>query len=279
MNPLVSVVIPCYNQAQYLDEALQSVLNMTYSNWECIIVNDGSLDHTKEIAARWVEKDPRFIYLEKENGGLSSARNFGIKSSKGDYILTLDADDYYHNTFVEKGIVILENNTAVGFVSSWGIRFIGSKQFGEFKPIGKTIKDFLFYNASIGTSLFRKECWQKVGGYDETMKLGYEDWEFYIRVCQQGWEAHIIEEVLFFYRQHQISMRSVAVNKHDSEIRKYIFLKHKDLYIQYYEDFVHNSLINVESLKKENLKIRNKIDFKMGSVLLKPFRALKSIFK
>ncbi|WP_374360648.1 glycosyltransferase family 2 protein, partial [Cloacibacterium sp.] len=75
--PLISVVVPCYNQAQYLDECLQSVLNQTYQDWECIIVNDGSPDHTEEIAKNWVEKDTRFIYLSKENGGLSSARNAG----------------------------------------------------------------------------------------------------------------------------------------------------------------------------------------------------------
>lgn len=279
MNPLVSVVIPCYNHAQYLEEALQSIIKQTYSNWECIIVNDGSLDNSEEKAKKWIGKDNRFLYIKKENGGLSSARNTGIKSSKGEFILTLDADDYYHDTFIDKGVAILQNNANVGFVSSWGIRFIGQKQFGEFRPTGKMIKDFLFYNASIGTSLFRKECWENVGGYDETMKLGYEDWEFYIRVCGQGWHAYIIEEILFFYRQHQTSMRTVAVNAYDADIRKYIYLKHRDLYIQYYEDFVTNSLNKVESLKRENLRTRNKIDYKLGNILLKPLRKLKSIFK
>ena len=66
MNPLISVIVPCYNQAQYLDECLQSVLDQTYQNWECIIVNDGSPDHTEEVAKKWTEKDPRFKYLKKE---------------------------------------------------------------------------------------------------------------------------------------------------------------------------------------------------------------------
>lgn len=72
---LISVIVPCYNQAQYLDECLQSVLDQTYQNWECIIVNDGSPDNTEEIALRWTKKDSRFRYLKKENEGLSSARN------------------------------------------------------------------------------------------------------------------------------------------------------------------------------------------------------------
>ena len=91
--PLISVIVPCYNQAQYLDECLQSVLDQTYQNWECIIVNDGSPDNTEEVAQKWVAKDSRFQYLKKENGGLSSARNAGIEKSKGEWIQFLDCDD------------------------------------------------------------------------------------------------------------------------------------------------------------------------------------------
>ena len=90
MNPLISVIVPCYNQAQYLDECLQSVLNQTYQNWECIIVNDGSPDNTHEIAESYCRKDARFKYFYKENGGLSSARNAGISISNGEFIQFLD---------------------------------------------------------------------------------------------------------------------------------------------------------------------------------------------
>ena len=73
----VSIIVPCYNQAQYLDDCLQSVLDQTYQDWECIIVNDGSPDNTAIIASVWTARDPRFKYIYKENGGLSSARNAG----------------------------------------------------------------------------------------------------------------------------------------------------------------------------------------------------------
>ena len=92
-SPLVSIIIPCYNQAKFLQETLQSVNHQTYSNWECIIINDGSPDNTEEIALEWCYKDVRFKYFKKENGGLSSARNFGILHARGDLILPLDADD------------------------------------------------------------------------------------------------------------------------------------------------------------------------------------------
>lgn len=93
MSDKVSVIIPCYNQAQYLEETLVSVKNQTHSNWECIIVNDGSTDHSEDIAKRWSQLDSRFIYLVKENGGLSSARNFGLKHANGEFVQLLDSDD------------------------------------------------------------------------------------------------------------------------------------------------------------------------------------------
>ncbi|HQE33873.1 MAG TPA: glycosyltransferase family 2 protein, partial [Flavobacterium alvei] len=82
----VSVIVPCYNQAQYLDESLASIYHQTHTNWECLIVNDGSLDHTEEIAQKWKAKDPRFIYIPKENSGVSNARNLGIEKASGEFI-------------------------------------------------------------------------------------------------------------------------------------------------------------------------------------------------
>jgi len=199
-NPFVSIVVPCYNQAQYLDEALQSLLDQTYSNWECIIVNDGSPDTTEEVAQKWEAKDIRFVYVYQENGGVSSARNLGIEQAKGEFILTLDADDKYETTFVEKALAVLVNNPESGIVSSWGMCFTDDKQLHIFKSTATAVTDFLFHNgANNGSSLFRKVCWEQVSGYDENQENGYEDWEFYLRVCNLGWKVHIIEEVLFYY--------------------------------------------------------------------------------
>ena len=93
ISPVISIIVPCYNQAQYLPETLQSVLEQDYRHWECIIINDGSPDNTEEVALEWCSKDERFKYFKKENGGLSDARNYGIKHSVGKYILPLDSDD------------------------------------------------------------------------------------------------------------------------------------------------------------------------------------------
>ncbi|MDN3676705.1 glycosyltransferase family 2 protein [Flavobacterium paronense] len=279
MNSTVSVIIPCYNQAHFLSDALHSILEQTYNNWECIIVNDGSPDNTETIAQDWCKKDDRFKYLYKENGGLSSARNYGINVAKGEYIVTLDADDKYEKTFLSKGVEILDNNKKIGVVSSWGYRFVGTVYSELFKPDGKNLNDFLFKNAAIGTSLFRKQCWIEVQGYDENMKRGYEDWEFYIRVGKKGWEIKIIEEPLFFYRQNPVSMRAAAVSNFDKEIRLYIFKKHKELYQNHFDETIEFLLNSIAFNKKNELKRINSIDFRLGNTILKPFRFLMKIIK
>jgi glycosyltransferase involved in cell wall biosynthesis len=272
--PKVSIIVPCYNQAQYLDEALQSLYDQTFGDWECIIVNDGSPDHTEEVARKWEAKDPRFVYLYKKNGGVSSARNLGIHNANSPYILTLDADDKYEATFIEKALPVLLNNQEIGIVSSWGRYFTDEKQLQVYRLSGKTVADFLFTNAAVGTSLFRKECWEQAGGYDEDPINGYEDWEFYIGVCKLGWKVHIIEEPLFFYRQ-RIDSRSSGMSVIDIETKKYIYRKHKDLYFTYYEELIDLFLRSRDLEKKEINKFKYTIDYKLGAAILKPLRRIK----
>ena len=97
MNPLVSVIIPTFNGARYLEEAVESVLRQTYKNLECIVVDDGSVDNTREIVNKLGSRDSRIKYYYKANGGLSSARNFGITKSKGEWIHFLDSDDWLND--------------------------------------------------------------------------------------------------------------------------------------------------------------------------------------
>ena len=111
------------------------------------------------------------------------------------------------------------------------------------------------------------------------MKTGYEDWDFYIRVCAKGWNVHIIPEILFFYRQHDFSMRLDAYKNYDKDIKEYMYLKNKELYLNCYEDMIVYFLNSIDSEKRNNIKIRNKIDFKLGFAILKPFRMFKALLK
>uniref|UniRef100_UPI0040481146 glycosyltransferase family 2 protein n=1 Tax=Mariniflexile sp. TaxID=1979402 RepID=UPI0040481146 len=179
---LVSIIVPCYNQAQYLDEALESVLSQTYENWECIIVDDGSPDNTNEIVQKWVEKEARFIYLKKENGGLSSARNAGISKANGEFILPLDADDKIGADYVTLAIEAFELDTSLKVV------YCQAKMFGiEESIVG--LKPFSLYDLSkknmiFCSALYRKKEWEIVKGYDDRMIYGLEDWEFWIAILK-----------------------------------------------------------------------------------------------
>ena len=109
-KPLISIIVPCFNQGEFLAEALNSVMGQTYSNWECVIVDDGSEDDTSVVAAEFVEKDRRFSYIKQDNQGPSIARNNGISLSKGTYILPLDSDDIIESTYLEKAINYFNNH-------------------------------------------------------------------------------------------------------------------------------------------------------------------------
>lgn len=200
MNPLISIIVPCYNQAQYLDECLQSVVNQTYENWECVIVNDGSKDHTAETAKKWVEIDSRFKYVYKENGGLSSARNAGISISKGEFIFPLDSDDKIDFTLIEKIIKGFQQSDRNQLVIC-GIKFFGSKNEVYYLP-SYDYKVLLLQNCFVASSAFRKNDWIKVGGYDENLK-SFEDWDFWIRILSKESIVFKINENLFYYRKHE----------------------------------------------------------------------------
>ncbi len=228
--PLVSVIIPCYNLAQYLPEAVESVVKQTFTDWECIIVNDGSTDDTSEVARKIISKysDRRIILLEKENGGPADARNFGIMNSQGVYILPLDADDVIHPSFLEKALNVLLKNPNIHII------YTDLQEFGErnnyvsardFNPISLRFQNHLNY-----CSLYLRKVWTIVGGYDTKKNIiGYEDWDFWIGCAEKGFTAQRIPEPLLLYRIRKVSTYTQAI-KRDLEKKAHIVLNHPSLY-------------------------------------------------
>ncbi len=232
MNELVSIIVPCYNQSEYMDECLNSVLNQTYENWECIIVNDGSPDNTEEVALKWQSKDSRFIYLKKENGGLSSARNFGISNARGKYILPLDCDDKIGNNYTKNALKIFEHTSNIGIVYCKAV-FFGTIN-GKWKLPRFNKKYLLCANHIFCSAFFLKEDWSKIGGYDENMKQGWEDWEFWIRLLYLlDKTAYRLNYTGFYYRRKDISMGNSVVEDKEKKIQihEYVYEKHKNIYI------------------------------------------------
>lgn len=217
MKTTVSIIIPAYNQAQWLPDAVNSALNQTVP-CEVIIVNDGSTDNTDEVAKQfYVDK-----YVVKENGGLSSARNAGIKEATGEWILTLDADDKIAPDFVEKCLKYKDEYDIIG---------TGQQEFGYsnekhlFKT-NPTFQDFVQSNQINCCSLYRKKIWEELGGYDEEMKIGYEDFDLWLRATHKGYKVVTIPEYLFFYRKHGISMVTNAIKNHN-QIKRYMLSKYE----------------------------------------------------
>lgn len=231
MNPHVSIIVPCYNQAEYLSECLQSVLDQNYTNWECLIVNDGSSDNTERIALQWTTKDTRFKYFRKENGGLSNARNFGIIESKGKYILPLDCDDKIGKDYVKLGVSILNNDDSIGVVYC-NARFFGVNHRRWILPTFDK-KYLLCSNLLFCSAIYRKKDWELIGGYDENMKYGWEDWEFWINLIYSlNRNVHKLKYEGFYYRQKANSMVT-AINKNKNKQQRmysYIYEKHKGFY-------------------------------------------------
>lgn len=216
-----SIVIPCYEQAHWLPDAIESALAQTYCDVEVVVVNDGSSDNTSEVASRYPVR-----LVEQENRGLSAARNAGIEAATGQFILPLDSDDMIDPTFVEKAVPLF--TTGVGIVRAYQQNFGDDDQAYMLRDV-KAVYDILEYNAICCCSVFRRDLWEKVGGYDEDMRQGYEDWEFWIRILAKRKQVRTIPEVLFFYRKHGRSMVDDAIEKHD-EIHEYIKNKHRALY-------------------------------------------------
>lgn len=234
-NPIVSIIVPCYNQAQFLDECLQSVFDQRHLNWECIIVDDGSPDDTKIVAQKWVDKDERYQYLWKENGGLCNARNFGIKAAKGTYILPLDADDKIAINYVSLALEALLKQPDLKVV------YCKAEKFGEASGIWELLP-FNLHNLSQSnmifcTALFRKKDWEKVGGYDEKMVFGWEDWEFWIALLKDGGTVHQLDYVGFYYRIKEGSMLLDIDSKKSETLMQYLNVKHADFFVKQYGSF------------------------------------------
>lgn len=269
---LISIIIPCFNDAVYIEQAVQSALDQTYENKEIIVVDDGSNEKTKEVLKRLEKKID--LLITQDNKGLSFARNVGIKRSKGDFILILDSDDFFEPHYCEKAAGLLLGADDIKLVTCFAKRFDEDGLIDVFKPIGGGIENFLLSNAAIGNALYRKRDWDFVGGYDEEMTQGYEDWEFYIRLISNGGEAYVIKEPLFNYRQKKESMRTRG-NEVKYKLQKYIYFKHIDLYKDHYNLFIDHLLKRIEREEKEKIKNTKRIEFKIGKKILHPIRFLK----
>ncbi len=263
-TPLISVIITCYNHGKYLAEAIQSIKAQTYSNFELLIVDDGSIDDTALVSAEfdWAH------YIYQPNAGLSAARNTGLKHASGDFILFLDADDRLLPDAIEHSIRTMNLNPDTGFVFG-GHRFIngegviyGGLQTCDFERAAKPYENLLISNfiAMHGAVLFRKQALQQAGGYDTALP-SCEDYDIYLKIANRYkivYHHHIIAE----YRKHGENMTAnparmlkyalIVLKRHKNESLKVATrLQYYQKGIAFWQQYYGNTLFK---MAKNNLR-------------------------
>lgn len=255
MNEKISVIVPCFNQAQYLDETLGSIHNQTYLNWECIIVNDGSTDNTKFVSQKWCDLDSRFSYFYKENGGLSSARNFGLNKAQGQYIQFLDSDDLLkHNKFELQLLDLKESQIAISnyfpFEDGCTEKFVKHRYLSPFFSEDNYKEEIIIdweYRKSIPCHavLFEKELIEREKiRFDENLP-NHEDWDFWVRLFYNSMKIKNNNEILALYRIHKKSMTM------DFKLMKIGFLKAAKKIEKY---FINQKNIELSKVAKKKYK-------------------------
>jgi glycosyltransferase involved in cell wall biosynthesis len=263
MNPLLSIIIPCYKSASTLEETLLSVAEQAYQNWEALIINDGSPDHLEEIALKWVEKDHRFKYYKKSNSGLGSTRNFGVKKAKGSIILPLDSDNKIRPSFVEDNIFKFNENPKLGVVYG-NAHYFGEKT-GEWYvgPFDKY--RMLKHNYIDACALIRKSTLEEVNIFEENLPYqGHEDWDLWLKIIDADYDFLFTDEIGFDYR---VSNDSMIKSFDDSMLNANIeFIKKK--HYKLYANAMAELFVQNKKLRKDlNDTIVNKIKRKLKKKL------------
>lgn len=265
MNDKISVIIPCYNQALFLEEALQSVLKQTHKNWECIIIDDGSTDSSKEIALQWCDFDERFLYFFKFNGGLSSARNAGLKLADGDYIQFLDGDDLIKPTKFEQQLIdlqdaqvsisnyfsFLDGNIELSAPHRYLSPFVSETNFKK-----KIILDWeCRMSIPCHSVLFQRKLVVDNGILFEETLPNHEDWVFWTQLFYVSKKIKNNTDVLALYRIRNDSMTA------NYALMRYGFNEAAKILLYYFKEKKEKDLANTVRIKQNEIKNKNRKPF------------------
>lgn len=276
LPPTVSVIIPCFNQGATLNEAVDSVLDQTFGNFEIVIVNDGSTDpFTNELLGNYHR--PKTRVITTGNQGLAEARNTAIRSSRGIYILPLDADDRIHRKYLAHAVPILQNNPDALIVHCGANRFGDETGVTELPDFSR--KTMLFRNLIFCSALFRRSDYDETHGYNSNLVHAYEDWDFWLSLLELRPSGTVVKipQFLFSYRVHTNSMLKSLTEMELRFSRMRLFLNHIALYERHGIDPIglYSADQELEKdcvwLENEYRKIRSSREYKIGSLLLKPF--------
>lgn len=224
-EPLVSIVIPCFNSGADLPETLASIAAQTVGDVEVIVVDDGSTDPATLALLGDLPEGVRLI--RQENRGLAAARNAGMAAATGRFLLPLDSDDQIEPVFLERCLAALAAHPEAAFAFA-GLKLIGEKR-------GVLPKSYNFFAQLVLNQLpycllMRRATWEASGGYDETMRMGYEDWEFNIRLGTKGLFGVAVPEPLFVYRVRKSGMLQSISRRRHAQLWAFIRARHPAFY-------------------------------------------------
>lgn len=285
MQPLVSIIIPTFNSSKYLKATLDSVLSQTYTNWECILVDDGSIDLTETISVNYQEKDNRFQLYKRPVDlpkGPSSARNYGVSKAKGDYLIFLDADDLLATTCLENRVAQFQQNPECDFLVFQMERFLDEPDFSK-KEIdiisnqNEILRLFINLHCVWQTTapIYKKDFFIKLNGFNQSMNV-FEDYEIAIKSIVKSNAFSVFQTIDYYYRNdsnyqtkyNSLEIKTKMVKSFQTLLLSVVELvrqnpekqfKNKDIksyFIESYKKiFRFQILENTEAFKGDNKKI------------------------
>lgn len=258
--PRVSVLVPCFNLGRYLPETMDSVSRQTFTDYEILLVDDGSDDpETVELlaTASW----PNTTVFRTPNRGLARARNFMLERSRGEYVCALDADDLLDPRYLERTVAVLDSRPDLSFVSTH-LRMFGTED-RVWPGTDRCDLEALLCDDTVTTAaLARRSAMVDVGGYDEEMpEQGDEDWDLWIRLVKAGHRGVILPDVLFRYRRRPGSMSDRCTNGQPHlDLIEYLVRKHEDAYRRQLQPVLLWKEERISELRRANMAIERDLD-------------------
>lgn len=231
-KPLVSIVIPCYNNATTIEDTITSILNQTYQNIEIVIVNDGSEDNSLETIYQLSKDLNNFKIIDQINSGPSKSRNNGALQATGEFLVFVDADDKIHSNYIEEAVDKLSSDSKIELVYA-GAEFFGSKT-GIWSLPDFTTENFLENNCIPIFAVMRLDTFKKAGMFDTHLHY-LEDWELWIRIIFNFGGTYKIPQTRYYYRKREEKNSLTDLNKIDNvqdTSRLYVYNKHYELFKQ-----------------------------------------------
>jgi glycosyltransferase involved in cell wall biosynthesis len=269
MKDLVSIITPVFNGEHTIEETIQSVLNQTYLHWELIIVNDGSIDNTLQIANEY--SCDKILVIDSENFGVSSARNLAVSFSRGKYLVPLDADNTLESDFLISCLKKFESDQNLRLV------YTEANLFGEKSGLWNlpkyNFKTMLHFNMIDNCAMYFKDDFDRVGGYRLNMVNGLEDWDFWIALLNlyEDSQVYKIDLPLFNYRVFESSRRITLLEsrKFDSMLQNIVY-NNFEVYNFHFPD-IHNRIISYDY----NSKVLQKWPVRIILSIMNTFHSIK----